>query len=193
MDDKDFEKEIEYYMENGDELIFGYPMELPEVWLNQNRKTKKFTFGLETILRFANTHEAMRHVKNALGAFTRWMIENNHNVGYRFDYWEVFKSGISLERQYDTIEEAYAAFRILALGFITNARDTADDEDKNKKIIDNIVFKYDPNFKEWVASSETPFEFEMADTDIFKLAEKIHKVIPEMEKIERLCNKRIDI
>ena len=105
----------------------------------------------------------------------------------------MFGGGISLEREYDTIEEAYAAFRALALGFILNARDTAEEEDRNKKTIDNIVFNYKPYDEEWVASCEDPFYFAMADEDIVKLAEKVKKAIPAMEEIQSACNKKVDI
>ncbi|WP_026489917.1 hypothetical protein [Butyrivibrio sp. XBB1001] len=190
MNDKSLKKELEDYMENGDELVFEFPSEFPDIWLYQNRKTRKYTFGLENNLVFANTHESIRLVKNALGAVTRWMIENSYDVTYRLNYFETFSNGISIERQYDTIEEAYAAFRVLALGFIVNARDTAAEEDKNKKTIDNIVFRYKPSCEEWVATCDKPFVFEMADKDIVKLAEKVWKIIPEMEEIERATTER---
>ncbi len=188
MNDKDFEKEVEDCMENGEETIFEYPMELPEIWVFQNRKTNKFKFELETLLGFKNTNGAIGLVKSLLVAFTRWMVENDHDVNYRFDYWKVFNNGISLEKEYDTIEEAYAAFRVLALGFIVNARDTATEEDRNKKTIDNIVFNYEPDDEVWVATCEAPFYFEMADEDIVKLAEKVRKAIPAMEELKRAAD-----
>ncbi len=193
MDDKEFEKDMQYYDENRKKLIFGYPMDLPEMWVCQEPKTNKYSFGMELLLEFEDTQASIKLVKGALGAFTNWMVENGHDVNYRLDYWIVFRGGISLDRQYDTIEEAYAAFRVLALGYIINARDTAEAEIQNKKMADNIIFRYDTDIEKWRAYCEAPFEFELTDKNIVSLAEKVYMIIPAMEELVRACNRKADI
>lgn len=59
--------------------------------------------------------------------------------------------------------------------------------EKNKQIGD-ISFKYDHFYREWVATCKSPIEFTIVDKDIIKLAEKVRKVIPEMEEIESVAN-----
>ncbi len=193
MDDKEFEKDMQYYDENRKKLIFGYPMDLPEMWVCQEPKTNKYSFGMELLLGFADTQASIKLVKDVLGAFTSWMVENGYDVNYRLDYWKVFRGGISLDRQYETIEEAYAAFRVLALGYIINARDTADAEAQNKTIADSIVFRYDTDIEKWRAYCEAPFEFELTDKNIVSLAEKVYMIIPAMEELVRACNRKADI
>ena len=187
MNEKDFVKEIRD-IENEKKLIFSWPIDLPELWVYQNLKTKKYSFDVETIYAFSNTRAAISNIKKILEAFAQWMVENNHDVSFRLDYYDVFDDGISLKRQYDTIEEAYAAFRILALGFISNARDVADEEDKNNKRVGDISFKFDPFYGEWVATCKAPFEFKIVDKDIVELADKVKKIIPEMKEIGRISD-----
>ncbi|WP_022753357.1 hypothetical protein [Butyrivibrio fibrisolvens] len=179
----DFEKELENNAENGEILIFGYPCDLHDFWVYQNPKTHKYYFGIETALEFENTHGYLFFVQNALIEFAKWMVENNHDVSRSFDYNEVFSEGISIERQYDSLEEVYAAFRVLALGYISCARDVADAEDKNKKMVDNIAFTFFPSEEKWVATCGAPLDFEIADKDIVGLARKIRNLIPEIEDI----------
>ena len=83
MNDKEFEKAVEDYMESEREIVFEYPEELSDIWVTQNRKTRKYSFQLETMLGFESTHDAIGLVKRILVAFTRWMIENDHDVNYR--------------------------------------------------------------------------------------------------------------
>lgn len=184
----DFEKERQDYSDNGTKLVFSWPIDLPELWLSQDLKTKKYSFDVETIYAFNDTRAAINNTKRILEAFAQWMVENNHDVSYRLEYSNVFDDGISMKRQYDTIEEAYAAFRILVLGFISNAKDLADEEDRKNKQIGDISFKYDHFYREWVATCKSPIEFTIMDKDIIKLAEKVRKVIPEMEEIESVAN-----
>lgn len=111
----DFEKWRQDYLDNGTKLVFSWPIDLPELWLSQDLKTKKYSFDVETIYAFNDTRAAINNTKRILEAFAQWMVENNHDVSYRLEYSNVFDDGISMKRQYDTIEEAYAAFRILVL------------------------------------------------------------------------------
>ena len=163
------------------------------MWVNQDSTTNKYSSGMELLLGFADTQASIKLVKDVLGAFTGWMVENGYDVNYRLDYWKVFRGGISLDRQYETIEEAYAAFRVLALGYIINARDTADTEAQNKTMADNIVFRYDKDIEKWRAYCEAPFEFELMDKNIVSLAEKVYMIIPAMEELVRACNRKADI
>ena len=101
------------------QLIYGYPIDGPydfELWYDSAKK--KYSFSIETLIEFNDANAGSKNfVRNILKEFALWMLENNHDLTYRLSYWDVFNHGITIDGEYDTIEQAYAAFRVLALGF----------------------------------------------------------------------------
>ncbi len=84
-----------------------------------------------------------------------------------------------MDGEYDTIEQAYAAFRVLALGFShgTGTKAEPKDELQNK-----VEFGWDDEAKVWVAIGKEP-EFAIENDSIVTLAERVEKIIPEMKEI----------
>lgn len=108
------------------------------------------------------------------------MLENNHDVTYRLSYWDVFTHGITVGGKYDSIEQAYAAFKVLALGFL-HGMGVKCTESKDE--LQNLVeFGWDEEAKVWVATGKNP-EFVLEKESIVTLADRVEKIIPEMKEM----------
>lgn len=163
------------------QLIYGYPIDGPydfELWYDSAKK--KYSFSIETLIEFNDANAGSKNfVRNILKEFALWMLENNHDLTYRLSYWDVFNHGITIDGEYDTIEQAYAAFRVLALGFShgTGTKAEPKDELQNK-----VEFGWDEEAKVWVAIGEDP-KFALENDSIVTLAGRVEKIIPEMKEI----------
>lgn len=55
--------------------------------------------------------------KDTRYAFTDWMFDNNYSVDKKIDFHHIFTNGVSLNDEFDSIEEAYATFAFLVHGY----------------------------------------------------------------------------
>ncbi len=167
--------------ENNLRLIYGYPIDGPydfELWYDSVKK--KYSFGIETLIEFNDANAGPKnYVRNILKEFALWMLENNHDLTYRLSYWDVFNHGITMDGEYDTIEQAYAAFRVLALGFSYGSGTKAKPKDE---LQNKVEFGWDEEAKVWVAIGEDP-KFALENDSIVTLAGRVEKIIPEMKEI----------
>ena len=167
---------------NTSQLIYGYPIDGPydfELWYDTNEK--KYSFSVETLIEFNNTEAAPRKfIRNILKEFAIWMVENDHDVTYRLSYWDVFSKGITIDAKYDSIEQAYAAFKVLALGFLRGIGPKFTENEG--KLQNKVEFGFDEEAKVWVAIGKDP-EFAIENESIVSLAERVEKIIPEMKEI----------
>lgn len=163
------------------QLVYGYPVDGPydfELWYDNVEK--KYSFSIETLIEFSDADDGPKnYVRNILKEFALWMLENNHDLTYGLSYWDVFNHGITIDGKYDTVEQAYAAFKVLALGFShgLGVKTEPKDELQNK-----VEFGWDDEAKVWVAISKEP-EFALENDSIVTLAERVEKIIPEMKEI----------
>lgn len=81
------------------------------------KKRKKYIIGLETIYKFDDESLERTYLAKILIAFTDWMFDNNYAIGKKIDFHHVFTNGVSLNDEFDSIEEAYAAFAFLVHGY----------------------------------------------------------------------------
>lgn len=81
------------------------------------KKRKKYIIGLETIYKFSNESFERTYLVKILAAFTDWMFDNNYSVDKKIDIHHIFTNGVSLNDEFDSIEEAYAAFAFLVHGY----------------------------------------------------------------------------
>ena len=80
---------------------------------------KKYILGVETIYMFKNKNGDKTYMKQLLDIFTKWMIDNNYEIKSPC-LWEVFTDGWNINTEFDTIEEAYAMFKLLVEGYIND-------------------------------------------------------------------------
>ncbi len=80
---------------------------------------KKYILGVETIYMFKNKNGDKEYMKQLLDIFTKWMIDNNYKINSPC-LWEVFTDGWNINTEFDTIEDAYAMFKLLVGGYILN-------------------------------------------------------------------------
>ena len=78
---------------------------------------KKYILGVETIYMFKNKNGDKEYMKQLLDIFTKWMIDNNYKINSPC-LWEVFTYGWNINTEFDTIEDAYAMFKLLVGGYI---------------------------------------------------------------------------
>ena len=81
-----------------------------------DKDTNKYSLSVETIYMFKENGQ-YGYMKSLLDEFTKWMEENNYNTSIEFNLHRVFTDGISINTTYNSIEEAYAAFKMMVNGF----------------------------------------------------------------------------
>lgn len=81
-----------------------------------HKDEKKYSLGVETIYMFKENGQ-YGYMQSLLDEFTKWMTENNYDTNKEFALFKVFTDGISINTKFDSIEEAYAAFKMMVNGF----------------------------------------------------------------------------
>jgi hypothetical protein len=82
-----------------------------------HKDINKYSLGIETIYSFSSVNGQYGYMQNLLDEFTKWMEENNYNTNKEFCLFEVFTDGISIKTKFNSIEEAYAAFKMMVNGY----------------------------------------------------------------------------
>lgn len=80
---------------------------------------KKYILGVETIYMFKNKNGDKVYMKQLLDIFTKWMIENKHEIKSPC-LREVFTDGWNINTKFNTIEDVYAMFKLLVEGYIND-------------------------------------------------------------------------
>lgn len=81
------------------------------------KKRKKYIISLETIYKFDDEPFRRTYLIKILSAFTGWMQNNNYSVSKKLNFHHVFTNGVNINDEFDSIEEAYAAFAFLVHGY----------------------------------------------------------------------------
>ena len=137
IEDKQFEKDMEYYdkyfineYETIDKKyiwgIISYDdvtgiskanfNTMTDLDLIYHKDEKKYSLSIETSYMF-NENGQYGYMQSLLDEFTIWMVDNNYNINRDFPLFRVFTNGININTKFDTIEETYAAFKLLVNGF----------------------------------------------------------------------------
>lgn len=82
-----------------------------------HKDTSNYSLSVETIYIFYNNSAQYGYMQSLLDEFTSWMIENNYDTAREFSLDKVFTKGISINTKFNSIEEAYAAFKMMVNGF----------------------------------------------------------------------------
>lgn len=84
---------------------------------------KKYILGVETAYMFNSKEAEKEYFKDLLGKFTKWMEEQGYDTNSTLNpyggMYEIFSSGININTEFDTIEDAYRTFKLLVNGYLT--------------------------------------------------------------------------
>lgn len=77
---------------------------------------KKYILSVELIYYFERGYEDEKaYLNDILDKFTAWMVENHYDTEQKIRLWQF--GDISLHSEFNSIEEAYAAFKYMIKGF----------------------------------------------------------------------------
>lgn len=103
--------------------IFGVPivpsnlMTMNDLDVTYYKDENKYVLGVETLLGFSDQHGKYDYVRYLLDEFTKFMNKNGYDTSRELALHEVFTFGFNINTHYDSIEECYAAFKMLVNGF----------------------------------------------------------------------------
>lgn len=84
---------------------------------------KKYILGVETAYIFNSKEAEKAYFKDLLDKFTKLMKEQEYDTNSTLnpygDMYEIFTSGININTEFDTIEDAYRTFKLLVNGYLT--------------------------------------------------------------------------
>jgi hypothetical protein len=84
---------------------------------------KKYILSVETVYMFSSKEAEKKYFKALLDKFTEWMEEQGYDTNSTLnpygDMYEIFTSGININTEFDTIEDAYRTFKLLVNGYLT--------------------------------------------------------------------------
>lgn len=142
--DKQFDKEIEKYERNyisqieTKDMFFIWGImsyddlsgstkanmfTMNDIELIYHKDIDKYSLGVETIYTFIKKGQ-YGYMQNLLDEFTKWMEKNNYNTNREFCLYDVFTAGISINSKFNTIEDAYTAFKMIVNGFCSLENNT---------------------------------------------------------------------
>lgn len=90
---------------------------LNDIELLYNEDTQKYSFNIKTVYMFDNKSAQYAYMQGLLNDFTKWMNEHYYDTTLELSLWNVFGNGISIKTEFNSIEEAYAAFKMMVTGF----------------------------------------------------------------------------
>lgn len=85
--------------------------------LNFDKRFNKYSMDFETMLGFDSPDGAKKYVNNIFDIFTNWMIQKGYDISTELNLYEVFTNGININDRFDSVSDAYAAFKFAVRGF----------------------------------------------------------------------------
>lgn len=79
-----------------------------------------YAFSMETMLGFKSQKACVEYVHSILDKFTDWMKKNKFDTSQELDLYSVFTEGININSHFESIPQAYAAFKYFVKGFNGN-------------------------------------------------------------------------
>ena len=98
---------------------------LTDLDLIYHKDENKYSLSIETIYMFQENGQ-YGYMQSLLDEFTQWMIKNSYNINRSFPLFKVFTDGISINTKFDSIEEAYAAFKMMVNGYCSLPHDNTE-------------------------------------------------------------------
>jgi hypothetical protein len=81
---------------------------------------KKYILSVETIYEFSEVRGDKSYIDRILSKFTNWMVDNKYATDYEISLHEVFTKGLNINTHFDSIEQAYGVFKLLATAYINS-------------------------------------------------------------------------
>jgi len=81
---------------------------------------KKYVLSVETIYEFSEKNGEKSYIDRILSNFTAWMIDNGYNTNYKVSLYDLFTEGLNITSHFDSIEQAYAVFKVIANAFVNS-------------------------------------------------------------------------
>lgn len=87
---------------------------LTDALLTYDRKTKKYSFGIEAIYWCYDDdlEGEIQYLDYILDEFKKWMIDNGYDINRKPDFYELFTKRLC-GLEFDTIEKCYSYFKFL--------------------------------------------------------------------------------
>ena len=82
-----------------------------------HKDIKRYSIGIETFFMFDTRDDAKEYLKETLNQFTNFMNENEYDINYKINIYDIFTKGYNINTKFDTLEECYAMFKLLVDGF----------------------------------------------------------------------------
>lgn len=76
-----------------------------------------YAFSMETMIGFESQKICVEYVHSILDEFTKWMKKNNFDTTQELDLYSVFTEGLNINSHFESIPQAYAAFKCFVNGF----------------------------------------------------------------------------
>ena len=100
------------------EHIWGVPMVEGECSLftmndfdvTYYKDRKKYVMEVECAYDFHTKRDIVCYLRSILDKFSRWMKESGYNTEKKIDFNTLFYQGVSIQSEFDSIEDLYAAF-----------------------------------------------------------------------------------
>lgn len=85
-----------------------------------DKKTKKyFIGGVETIYLFDKSEDCKKYIAENLYKIRVFMDEKGYKTDTLLSLYDVFTEGVNINSKFDTIEELYACFKMLSMGYMS--------------------------------------------------------------------------
>lgn len=90
---------------------------LNDLELIYHKDIQKYTLNVETLYLFKNREARYEYMQNLLDEFTNWMHKYKRSTNREISLCKVFTDGININSEFETIEDAYAIFKMLVNGY----------------------------------------------------------------------------
>lgn len=81
---------------------------------------KKYILSVETIYEFVEESGKKQYIESIFSKFTEWMLGNGYRTDYKLSMDELFTKGLNINTDFNSIEQAYAVFKILAKAYVNS-------------------------------------------------------------------------
>ena len=78
---------------------------------------KKYILSVETIYEFVEENGKKQYIERIFSKFTEWMLGNGYHTDYKISMYELFTKGLNINTDFDSIEQAYALFKLLVSAY----------------------------------------------------------------------------
>lgn len=90
---------------------------LNDLELIYHKDIQKYTLNVETLYLFKNREARYEYMQGLLDEFTQWMHRYKRSTNREISLCKVFTNGININSEFETIEDAYATFKMFVNGY----------------------------------------------------------------------------